>query len=765
MKNTITSVKQVSENTAKAIAVYAYRLTLEISEFQGHEEFQVLYNALVKKLGLEKHASKVLDAFIARLIKQKKLTRIEHTGKRNPFDMKGLLKVHFEEDSDVYDNCGNFMTNNEINVNLCRCLFAANDCQSNFPKIIASTFFYKDNKDGEFSIPGTFRPNANSIKAEKDFSEVKFLCESLKLTDDEISFLSCAYRLNAISELYDAINYLHRRDDSMDRITVYSIAWNREEKDVRRLLNSEQKIVSFGLIDKDGEFATDAMACIESQDLNIYFADIIEKDKRKKCFGLDSFSVGKDKTELVIRLLKNSCASNILLFGQPGSGKTEYAKSVVKASGLNSLIYKNELEVNDKDGDDALYRLNCLLSVKQENSVVIVDEAETILKTIGNFFGQKFSLPRKGTVNKMLENTENKVIWILNYTNELDESTLRRFTYSLRFEEMPKHMLRSIAETKLDDANVSGSLKNELLELCGKYHVTGSSVDNMVKTVKGMNCSKENEERIVQDVSAVLEANSSLIFGKAKMRELVRDSYDLSVLNTSTPAQEMVEMVEAAVEYSLEHKGCDSGIRLLFYGVSGSGKTELVRYLADKLNKKIVLKRASDLLGMYVGETERNIRNAFAEAERSGSILLFDEADSFFADRADASKSWERTMVNEFLTQMEEFPGILVCTTNLRKIMDPAMERRFHMMTEFRPLKADGIKTLLGSFFGDYEFDQCSVERLADTGTVTPGDFGSLSGRMRFIPKSKLNSNYILTELEKIQNEKNASKSIGFGCR
>ena len=80
MKNTITSVKQVSENTAKAIAVYAYRLTLEISEFQGHEEFQVLYNALVKKLGLEKHASKVLDAFIARLIKQKKLTRIEHTG-------------------------------------------------------------------------------------------------------------------------------------------------------------------------------------------------------------------------------------------------------------------------------------------------------------------------------------------------------------------------------------------------------------------------------------------------------------------------------------------------------------------------------------------------------------------------------------------------------------------------------------------------------------------------------------------------------------
>ena len=78
-------------------------------------------------------------------------------------------------------------------------------------------------------------------------------------------------------------------------------------------------------------------------------------------------------------------------------------------------------------------------------------------------------------------------------------------------------------------------------------------------------------------------------------------------------------------------------------------------------------------MGKYVGDNEQNIKEAFEEAEETDSILLFDEADSFFANRENANTSWERTMVNEFLTQMEEFSGILICTTNLRKIYFPSV--------------------------------------------------------------------------------------------
>ena len=101
-------------------------------------------------------------------------------------------------------------------------------------------------------------------------------------------------------------------------------------------------------------------------------------------------------------------------------------------------------------------------------------------------------------------------------------------------------------------------------------------------------------------------------------------------------------MTQNALDYAERHENANNGIRMLFYGFSGTGKTELARYMSQKLGKDILLKRASDILGMFVGESEKNIRQAFEEAERTNSILLFDEADSFFADRNNAQHIWER---------------------------------------------------------------------------------------------------------------------------
>jgi DNA replication protein DnaC len=331
---------------------------------------------------------------------------------------------------------------------------------------------------------------------------------------------------------------------------------------------------------------------------------------------------------------------------------------------------------------------------------------------------------------------------------------------------MSRSMLKTIADTKLNKINMSTKLHSELVDLCGKYRVTGASVDNMVKTVSAMDLNGTNDGQIVSDVKKVLESNSTLIYGKKKMRENVRSSYDLSVLNTSIPAQNIVDMVTNAQEFAEannDNSDAGSGIRMLFYGLSGTGKTELARYIAEKLNKKIIIKRPSDIFGMYVGDNEANIKAAFEQAENSGDILLFDEADSFFTDRSNARTSWERTTVNEFLTQMEEFSGILICTTNLRQIMDPAMQRRFHILTEFKPLRRDGIEKLLSHFFGSYNFDEEQLSAIAKYNSVTPGDFGSLSGKIRFMPRNAITSELIVSELCKIQEEKESNnKPIGF---
>ena len=171
----------------------------------------------------------------------------------------------------------------------------------------------------------------------------------------------------------------------------------------------------------------------------------------------------------------------------------------------------------------------------------------------------------------------------------------------------------------------------------------------------------------------------------------------------------------------------------------------------------------TDKFSKWVGENEANIRRAFEQAEATDDVLLFDEADTFFADRTNLDHSWERSTVNEFLTQMEEFSGILICTTNLRQIMDPAMQRRFHILTEFKPLDANGIEILLKRYFKTFDFNLDLLNQITKYDTVTPGDFGQLAGKIRFMSKDYISSEMIVDELCKIQEEKEGNqKHIGF---
>ena len=249
----------------------------------------------------------------------------------------------------------------------------------------------------------------------------------------------------------------------------------------------------------------------------------------------------------------------------------------------------------------------------------------------------------------------------------------------------------------------------------------------------------------------------------SREQKFVNLSYDLSVLNTSIPAQEIVEMVQNAIVNDRKSQGKEKGIRILFYGLSGSGKTNLAHYIADAIGKKLLCKNASDILGMFVGESEKNIAKAFEEAKKQKKILLFDEVDSFFRERSYASQSWEITQVNEFLTQMEKFEGIVICTTNLRNIMDKAMQRRFHIMVEFKALKDEGVESLLGKYFPHFDFSEEDIRRISRFQSATPGDFGNLSSRLRFMNQEKVTKTYITDELCKMQEEKEFGKrSIGF---
>jgi len=125
---------------------------------------------------------------------------------------------------------------------------------------------------------------------------------------------------------------------------------------------------------------------------------------------------------------------------------------------------------------------------------------------------------------------------------------------------------------------------------------------------------------------------------------------------------------------------------ILFSGPSGTGKTLTARHLASALSRELRLVSCTDVLSMWVGESEKGLRRCFEEAQKSGAVLLFDEADALFGRRGDVLRAGERMFnaeVNAALIELERFPGICILTTNHTDLLDPAVLRRLRGKVRF----------------------------------------------------------------------------------
>lgn len=696
------------------------------------------------QLNKEERLRAVLQKEIHRLEKQKRLTPLQNKEGNNNFFDDFDIPYKFEEDKRIdrylhrYDSIPS-----DITIDFHRVLFENE--KPVFSSIVNAVIFMNTKN---IVLSDTITYTKTQLKTICDIAKTRFLVDQKILTKEEALYILLRCRIGAIKDLGAAYRAVCCSSRDMAQKTAQML--NITEQELSRILRSDMNLKSFGFIDFEGNYNSNLNECIECGNIEPYFREVLKPLECNKAYKLESFSAKTESKEICLDLLRGDNPVSILFYGKPGSGKTELAKTLGKLSGKKVYIFKNEAETDDDI--NVLSRLNCLLSMERMDSIIIVDEADSLLKGIAlDLFGPH-PLKQKGIVNKMLENNKGKAIYIVNHKTQIDESTMRRFTFSVKFEAMPKSILKSIAMSKIAPLKIDRTTKEKLIGLFDAYRLTGSSVDNVVKTIQSMRI--DDKEDLLIKAKAVLQENSMLLSDSKKMRQTTKAQYDPTVLNASMDPQKIVRMVQNAAKFAEKHNDSESGVRMLFYGLSGTGKTELARYISESLEKPLLLKRASDILDSFVGQNEANIRMAFEEAEQTDSILLFDEADSFFSDRNKAKQSWERTMVNEFLTQMEEFSGILICTTNLRKIMDSAMQRRFHILVEFKPMKFDGIKKMAEKYFPDYQFSNKQLEELEEMESVTPGDFGALASRIRFMDFEDIDSAYILDELKKLQEEK-----------
>ena len=303
-------------------------------------------------------------------------------------------------------------------------------------------------------------------------------------------------------------------------------------------------------------------------------------------------------------------------------------------------------------------------------------------------------------VHRLLENSPVPILWTMNDARDVNPAILRRMMFALELR-LPTAPVRARVWARQLDANGIKANPDDVRSLAAEFDAAPG-------------------------VAAGVTAAASLAGGDlAIVRHGVRNLSRL--LSCGAPAQKSPSgfdpgLIRADIDaVALADRLADADTRqfsLCLQGPPGTGKSAYVRHLAERLGLEVLQERASDLMSMWVGQTEKLIAGAFAEARDTGAFLIFDEADSLLADRRSARRSWEVSQVNEMLTWMESHPLSFACTTNFGDHFDPATLRRFVFKIRLDYLAPGQVSAAFRNYF-----DLPPPQSLALLTTLTPGDF------------------------------------------
>jgi SpoVK/Ycf46/Vps4 family AAA+-type ATPase len=330
----------------------------------------------------------------------------------------------------------------------------------------------------------------------------------------------------------------------------------------------------------------------------------------------------------------------------------------------------------------------------------------------------------KAWVNQTLENNPVPTLWISNSIGQIDPAYRRRFQFHLELETPPQKVREAIARKVLGELGVSEAFVSKI---AARPSITPAQIQAAARFARlARSRLDESSESLIERQLA--RADKALGNDNAQPHLRVEVTrYDLSLLNVES--RHAVPRIVEALKVRPRATMC-------FYGLPGSGKTALGEHIARSIDKPLMIRRASDLMSKYVGETEQQMARMFAQAQRESAVLLLDEADSFLQNRQMAVRSYEVTEVNEMLQGMERFDGIFICTTNLFERLDEAALRRFSFKIRFLPLLQEQRLRMFVSEVLDGDesrlTDECRTG-LSRLELLAPGDFAAVKRQYQLL--------------------------------
>lgn len=605
--------------------------------------------------------------------------------------------------------------------------FSASAARAELKRLLGES----ERKTGRRSIPPLLSTNAKRLGALVGLDEVArdVLCFIILIKTDLL--------LNETSDLMGQMTTLRA-------IQTIAIVTGIAEDTVKSALSPDGALLKSGIlrIDRSSSYHLDNKFAVLSDE----FADSMFSDDRDALHLLrhavrpapagalrssDYAHLG-DTVPMIEACLRDALASgrkgvNILIYGPPGTGKSELARLLAREIGIDLM----EVVSGDGDGDpiEGERRLNAFRAAQwifaERPALILFDEIEDVFNDTSPFSTRRsVGQTRKGWVNAMLEQNPVPTLWLSNSVSCLDHAFIRRFDVVAKIPVPPREQRKAII-TGACGAMLPAVAIDRFANAEHLPPAVMTRAADVARTIARTNPALQAERVLEKLVDGTLQAQGYDAVSRLANRQLPA-TYDPAFINTDA------DLVSIAAGLKASGTG-----RICLYGPPGTGKTAYGHWLAGQLGKPLVVKRGSDLLSMWLGGTEKAIAAAFAEAGDDDAILMIDEVDSFLQDRRGATRSWEVTQVNELLTQMESFDGVLVASTNLMDGMDQAALRRFDVKARFDYLSRAQSIGLLQRHCTDSglpEPSDADVATLRSLDVLTPGDFAAIARRQRFQP-------------------------------